>query len=430
MKKSVSILCALCLAAAVTGGCGSKSEPEQSGVSETTVSKTTVETIKGADQEAEKTVITVWSGGRHDAEFIQKKVQEYNDTNTDNIQVVYEIYSDNYTQAVDIAFQSGETPDIFAYTEDIYNKYLNAGKFADLTPFMDDQFKETFQPCIVEGVNADNGVVRYIPTGCACCRLFYNKTLFDELGLEVPKNLEEMVECAKTITEQKSKDGIYGFAQNLNSNSSALKRSLIPMAENSIGIKYGYDFGKGAFDFTGYRVMLEGWRQLMDYAFPGCEALDIDSLRAQFADGKIGMYFSYNHAEPGVYTNQFPMTEYEWGCAEIPVPEGVARGAQDYEAQFAYLLNADGPAIEQAWKAYTSIFADLDFLTEYYEQGFGVSVVPAVLERAKAGEAYQKNPSLLLLDSDIIWPDTPDEKYSDVLIVEGLNFYDTFGELI
>lgn len=37
---------------------------------------------------------------------------------------------------------------------------------------------------------------------------------------------------------------------------------------------------------------------------PGVESLDIDPLRAQFAEGKIGMYMSYS-SEPGVYKNQF-----------------------------------------------------------------------------------------------------------------------------
>ena len=60
-------------------------------------------------------------------------------------------------------------------------------------------------------------------------------------------------------------------------------------------------------------------------AFPGCESLDIDPLRTQFAAGKIGMYFSYSAAEPGVYENQFPMDSSKWNAAPIPTVGGKSR---------------------------------------------------------------------------------------------------------
>ena len=59
-----------------------------------------------------KTVIKIWSKDRHDAAFIQDKIDAYNQTNTDNVQVSYELYTDNFQQAVDLAVQSGELPDI------------------------------------------------------------------------------------------------------------------------------------------------------------------------------------------------------------------------------------------------------------------------------------------------------------------------------
>lgn len=70
---------------------------------------------QSAMADEEKTVINIWSKDRHDADYVQKKVDEYNENNTDNIEVNYQLYTDNYTQAVDMAVQSGESQ-IFLYS--------------------------------------------------------------------------------------------------------------------------------------------------------------------------------------------------------------------------------------------------------------------------------------------------------------------------
>lgn len=90
-------------------------------------------------------MITIWSKDRHDANFIQERIDEYNETNTDNVQVEYELYTDNFEQAVDLAAQSGELPDILKLQDQVYNKYVNQGQWADLYQYMDDDMKEYFK---------------------------------------------------------------------------------------------------------------------------------------------------------------------------------------------------------------------------------------------------------------------------------------------
>ena len=98
----------------------------------------------------EKTVINIWSKDRHDADYVQKKVDEYNENNTDNIEVNYQLYTDNYTQAVDMAVQSGEMPDILVFQDQMFDKYIGEDQWADLYEFMDDDMKEMFKDVIHE----------------------------------------------------------------------------------------------------------------------------------------------------------------------------------------------------------------------------------------------------------------------------------------
>lgn len=328
---------------------------------------------QSAMADEEKTVINIWSKDRHDADYVQKKVDEYNENNTDNIEVNYQLYTDNYTQAVDMAVQSGEMPDILVFQDEMFDKYIGEDQWADLYEFMDDDMKEMFKDVIHEGYNEFDGKLYFIPTTGTTCRLFYNKEIFDRVGIEnPPETLEEMVEDAKLITSELAGEGIYGFAENMKSASSGLNRSMIVGLQSETGAPMGYDFEKGEYDFTTWADELKLWTELLsdECAFPGCESLDIDPLRTQFAAGKIGMYMSYSHAEPGVYANQFPMDSDKWDCAPIPTVGGKKLGKQYFSGTSGYLLNAKSENLEKAYQVYHDIFTTDDYLVGYYEGGY------------------------------------------------------------
>ena len=377
-----------------------------------------------------KTKVRLWTVDRHDAHFWTAKVEEYNKTNTDNITLSYEIYTDNYMQAVDMAYQTGEVADIYKY-DAYFDKYVLGGKCVDLLPYLSDAQKEMTKSVWFEGKNLIDGKLYFIPTGNTCLRLFYNKTILDRLGLEVPETLEEMVYVADTITEKLSKEGIYGFACNLKSAYNGLKRSFEPQVERGTGLRLGYDFGTGKYDFTPYLPYLKAWNEMIKNGFPGSESLDIDPLRSQFAAGKIGMYMSYTHAEPGVYENQFPVAEgQEWGCAYLPISENDKLYGQYFEATPGFPFNKASKNFDTAWKAYTAVFLNVDNLREHFEQGLGISSIKPAIESAEMGAKYKEYPALLKSDQDIMYPKTPEELYAQDFIVEGMDMWNTFGAVI
>lgn len=382
---------------------------------------------------SEKTQITIWTVDRHDAPFMQSKVDEYNATNTDNIQVTYELYTENYEQAVDMAFQNGIGPDIIKFQERLFPKYVGSNKFVDLMPYLSEEQKETFGSAFYDGINLYGENLYYIPVTGTTGRLFYNKEIFETCGIDkVPETMDEMVAAAKKITSQLSGEGVYGFASNMKNPNAALGRSLGFMIQREAGINMGYDFAQGQYDFSKYQPMLESWQELMspECAFPGCESLDIDPLRTQFAAGKIGMYISWTHAEPGVYKNQFPMDESKWGCALLPTMTGEIKGLQAFTPGNGMLLNADGKNIDAAWKVYESIWLNETIQAEYFEEGLGISIIPSVQEKAQLPSVYENNPALLIGSEDGLWPLSPIEIDSSAMVVEGMDAYSTFGAMI
>lgn len=431
LRRWSSIAMAAAMALSAMTGCGGSSTESTTAAQAGSTTTAQAQTTAGAENTAsgEKTVIRVWSKDRHDAAYVQEKVDEYNVTNTDNIQVEYQLYTDNYVQAVDMAVQSGELPDILVYQEQMFDKYVGAGQWADLYAFMDDEMKDYFKDVILPGYNEFDGKLYFMPTCGTTCRLFYNKEIFERVGIEQPpQTLEEMVEDAKLITSQLSGEGIYGFAENMKSASSGLGRSMIVGLQRETGKPFGYDFEKGEYDFTDWADTLNLWKELLseECAFPGCESLDIDPLRTQFAAGKIAMYCSYSHAEPGVYTNQFPMDTEKWDCAPIPTVGNKTAGKQYYAGTTGYVLNAKSANLDTAFKVYKDLFTNEDYLIGYYEGGYGVSILPNVIEKATPSVDFQNKEWLLInTEFDALLPKPPHTAFASGMIVEGEDLYKT-----
>ncbi|MDF2589618.1 MAG: extracellular solute-binding protein family 1, partial [Anaerocolumna sp.] len=198
-KKLLALGLSLVLTMSLATGCGKPNDTSTDGTktetgSTDTTDNSSVDTTKGNETTGEKTKVVIWSKDRHDADLITARVAEYNETNTDNIEVDYQIYTENYEQAIDMAFQSGEAPDILTQQTQIFQKYVNSGRWADYNQFMDDDFKKTFGSVIVPGMNEIDGKVYYIPTTGTTGRLFYNKAIFEKAGIaNPPATLEEMV---------------------------------------------------------------------------------------------------------------------------------------------------------------------------------------------------------------------------------------------
>ena len=103
MKKVLSVLLAGALAMSTLAGCGNtqSSTPSSGGSAQST----------GGDN-AEKTTLVLWTRDRADASFIQPWIDKYNETNKDGIFIDYQMYTDNFEQALDMAYSTNSGPDL------------------------------------------------------------------------------------------------------------------------------------------------------------------------------------------------------------------------------------------------------------------------------------------------------------------------------
>ena len=409
----------LCAALAATIGmsvaaCGTPSDVKQSSTANSETSST--QTTDG------KTQIVVWTFQRHDMDYVTAMLDEYNKTNTDNIEVKLEVMSENFDTNLDLAFQSNQMPDVFRARVPMMS-YIQKDMVSPIDEFMTDEEKALYGDTIgVERLNAYDGKLYTLPYTGSAYRLIYNKDIFEKAGLDPeapPKTLSEVREMSKIITEKLSGEGIYGTAMNLKSPSSGLNRSVDVIAEHS-GV-YPYNDETGKYDFTGYGEILKVYADI--YAdgsfFPGAEGLDIDPLRAQFAQGKIGMYLSGDW-EIGVYADQFP-TDINWAAAELPVLDGsTPQPVRMSGAGYGWCISSQTKNPEAAWKV-MQLFHDFDFQVGYSESGYGFMTREDVVAAAKPAEKYGSE-YFVPGEMDTIKAPPP---HSSGVVIEG----DTFNDM-
>lgn len=384
-----------------------------------------------AAKPGEKVKIAYWTHERGRADFLKSLVDRFNQTNPDNIEVVPTILSDNFAQAIDIAYASGQSPDVWnigSAQAGPLSGLIAKNYLEPLDPYMTPELSRRFESAKTEGINSYKGAVYSLPNFGNTYRLIYNVELMEKAGYkEPPKTLDEMVDAAKKITQMGKDNGVYGFSLPYKSAQSALRRSAQVIAAQSGFEPSGYDFKTAKYDFAGYRDIILAFRQMWEdgSTLPGSESLDIDPLRAQFAEGKIGMYFS-SAVEPGVYNKQFP-TRIKWAAALVPTKTGQPGGAAYLEGGTWYGISKQSKNKEKAWKFLEYMYSE-QVLTQSQEVAGWLSIVPDVVAKAKipdiAGTEY-----FLPGKYDAIWPlppenvkpegKTSDQEFVDFIIAGG-----------
>jgi multiple sugar transport system substrate-binding protein len=380
-----------------------------------------------AGHTSQKIKLVFWTFGRADLDFMKGKIEDFNKTNKDNIEVELVSMSENFKPSYEVAVVSGQAPDIFMPDTGLFLEFAKKGYFESLDGYMTTEMKKRFESVMVEGVNTYKGKIYSLPNAGFTIRLVYNKEIFDKAGIvSPPRTLKEMTEVAKKITEFGKKDGIYGFAMNFKNPSSAFERSGVRIAQ-AMGLgSYGFDFKQGRFDFGMYKDVIQAYKQMKDEGsmLPGVESLDIDPLRAQFAAGKIGMYISYS-AEVSVYQSQFP-TKIKWAATPVPTTDGTIKGAVGTTGGNWIEISSSSEKKKAAWKLFEFLHWE-DTLVKYAEKGLGIPVVPSIADKVKpSGDIYALEYFTPSKYDALAWPLAP----SSYLTINGLKYPDAFWKYI
>lgn len=356
----------------------------------------------------EVTTINYWTNDRHDEEYMQAMIDEYNETNTDNIEIVMTTITDEYENQISLAYQGGTAPDIIGAVT-LKNFVDDSGMVIPLNDYIDadETYQEVNEPYehAYEGLNAEtdedgNTNIYWVYSGMRSgVRVEYNIDLLEENGYtEIPTKLSDYIDMAAAITEAGNGE-YYGIGF---TSSSPFERLLEMVAQVS-GIYY-YDYVNGKFDFSGYKEVLEEGKRFIDEDIAYPDQQQVDNMRALFAAGQFALWSNASQ-EAGVFTDQIPIEDFEWGVAPVPSLDGEIKGALQTTPSKAYAIMSSSENQDAAWKV-IQYFQSEDFLKGYLEGGYCLPISDYMNEKvdlSKTGRLADFAP----LDYEDVYPAVP-----------------------
>lgn len=214
-NKKTKVLCsaiAISITAAMLAGCGGNTGETKEGTKAETKQETkaadTDEGTKAADTKAEEskdakkeggiTLTLYGNAGDTQRPFMQNIFKLYEEKTGNKIDV-QGIDTDNFENVALTKFQTGDIPDLFmhfgGYGLDAYNPKEN---FVDFT---DAKWVSDIQDNVLPQTKRDDVVYGLPFWEASLSGTFYNKKIFEEQGIEVPKTQEEFNQVCQKLMD-------------------------------------------------------------------------------------------------------------------------------------------------------------------------------------------------------------------------------------
>lgn len=342
-------------------------------------------------------ILTLWTHQRHMSDLIKELVNEFNTSVglQKGIKVSLRILGDDAGQMFREEQRKGTGPDLYSTGFNPgYSDPFKAGVQIWFDDFPDFQaWKQSWPSWYwIEGLTTYNGHVFAIPTQVFNSRLIYNKDLFRAAGLNPerpPRSYPELLRMAKQITVRCRNS--YGFAY-CGGESWPMEWMPSQWAEANGDPAY-WDWNRGRWAIKGYARVFQLILDLQKDGslFPGPAKLTNDALRAQFAEGRIGMFMGESW-DVGVLNSQFP-AKCDWGVAPIPTYDGNFHG-KSRAMMIAGFWNINGKCHHklEAWEV-VKWFDRYEVRTKMYERGKCIDPDPKVVPRV-VNEFEMKQPTV------------------------------------
>lgn len=212
-KKILSIFLCTALCISLLTGCGGSAQEEQAAPSD---AQPEAAGDMGSEQ-SEAPAETSASGGKitlefwnvftgSDGDILRQIVDNYNKTNTDNIEIQMDIMpNDQLQQKLPAAVATGTAPDLVLFGVENLAPYVSNDSLEDISDFWD--VTGVDKSNILENVlelSHVNGKLYGTPMQYNVTYLYWNKDLFRDAGLDpekAPGTLEELADYAEKLTD-------------------------------------------------------------------------------------------------------------------------------------------------------------------------------------------------------------------------------------
>lgn len=288
MKKIVSMLLLAALIMGMMSGCGNGDTSDTASGDDISASEDNAsasDDSSAANGEKTKIRMTYWNSEETVADMLA-----YLETAVPDVDIEFQfIDNTNYSTIVDTQLAAGEGPDIISEAPDSALKHARLGYLEDLTElagnFSDagnSVFTHEDKVYALPGISWFEGI-------------WYNKDLFEENNIELPKTFDEYIAVCKQFEEL----GIKPLAAGLKSWEPMLKNSMAFVTAEYLSTAEGKDFGslyrEGETTMDGtWNPYIEKWSEMITSGVYTTDMTGNDHEQAleEFATGNTAMFCS------------------------------------------------------------------------------------------------------------------------------------------
>ncbi|MCI8940841.1 MAG: extracellular solute-binding protein [Dorea sp.] len=255
--------------------------------------------------------------------YFEDAVAAFEDANPD-IHIEMENVSDQAIKdKLSVVASGGDMPDIyFSWTGERVKRFARGDKALDLTPYLeeDTEWRDSFLPAFLNNSTYD-GKTYAIPFRSSIMYMIYNKKVFTDNKIEIPKTWDEFLEVCETLKEKGITPVGFGNAQNWYSSWWIGLFNAMMVAPDVMNTDYTPETGE--FTDPAYVEAVQIFLDMNEKGYFGdhVNSKDYYEVREQLGAGQVGMMLDA--------TAQF--TQYDdiageegWGFFKIPVMEGAA----------------------------------------------------------------------------------------------------------
>jgi ABC-type glycerol-3-phosphate transport system substrate-binding protein len=346
-----------------------------------------------------------WQSNTAQAESYKKEVALFERENPGIRVELTTLTTDQYTQALNLAFRGGTGPDLFRIptTGVTFNQVLDFKWMRPLNRWATREWQAGFPPnSFADGVNRFDGVIYSAPfDGRAANRytLYVNNRVFREAGLvdaagrvRVPRTWDEARAAARQIA-QRSDGRVHGYGIGFKTGDfHAFLQTWGVRASGSANtgsldaVDTAFDWRTGSYQHASNPVWTAWFRHWFDMIedgsiYPGSATLNDEQVRAQFGEGRFGMHISGPWV-PGSLKTTNPGFE-DYTIAQVPMQTTRPQGTYYYATPGGrYLAMANATRYpNEAWRLYAFLHSR-ESATRWVGYGDTLRVFPETAEAA------------------------------------------------
>ena len=271
-----------------------------------------------------------------------------------------------YKTKIKTVVSANNLPDIFGYwVGEQFKTLVNSGNVEDLSSVFEEDtaFRDTFVPGSLDAVSYD-GKVYGAPTSITCMAVWYNKAIFEENGVEVPKTYEDLKGVINTLSDKGVTPIIVGAKDRW-----PLLGWYSYLAQRIGGVDLYNEVCSGDKNFTedAYVQAGEEIKALAKKGFiNGCMSVDATTAEALFAAGKGAILITGSWSIPTFTEDPERAKDFSY----FPFP--VAEGGKEDEAGYLYGGVANTLAISRSTKNKDAVVKFLKYMMSEEEQTLSV----------------------------------------------------------